>query len=78
VRIGRTGLPAGYVVTLWGSAIAAALVAWAAKLAVPALHPILTAIVVLGPYGAVFFGVTWLLGVPEAARALARLSPERR
>jgi len=78
VRIGRTGLPAGYVVTLWGSAIAAALVAWAAKLAVPALHPILTAIVVLGPYGAVFFGATWLLGVPEAVSALARVTREPR
>jgi putative peptidoglycan lipid II flippase len=77
-RIGRTGLPAGYVARLWGSAVAAAVVAWAAKLAAVAFHPIVTAILVLAPYGAVFFGMTWLLGVPEATAALARVTRERR
>jgi len=77
-RIGRTGLPASYVATLWVAAIAAAVAAWAAKLAVPAFHPIVTAIFVLAPYGVVFFGATWLLGVPEATAAFARVARARR
>jgi len=77
-RIGRTGLSPAYLGMLWGSALAGAAVAWAVKLAVPALHPIVTAIVVLGPYGVVFLGTTFALGVPEATRALHRLARGRR
>lgn len=76
-RIGRTGLPAAYVAQLWGSALAAAAAAWAVKLALPPLHPIVSAIVVLGPYGAVFLGATWLLGLGEARTALARIYNRR-
>ena len=53
-RIGRTGLPAAYVSKLWAAAAAGAAVAWAIKLAIPPVHPIVTAILVLGPYGVVF------------------------
>ena len=72
-RIGRTGLPVAYVAKLWASAVAAAAVGWAVKLALPPVHPIVTAIVVLGPYGIVFFGATLALGVGEASAALARV-----
>jgi putative peptidoglycan lipid II flippase len=72
-RIGRTGLPAVYVAQLWGSAIAGAAVAWGVKIALPSLHPILTALLVLGPYGIVFFAMTLVLRIPEASTALARL-----
>ena len=72
-RIGRTGLPAAYLARLWGSASVAAAVAWGAKLATPALHPIVTAILVLGPYGAVFVAMTLALRVPEATTALGRI-----
>jgi putative peptidoglycan lipid II flippase len=71
-RIGRTGLPAAYVARLWGSAFVAAAVAWAVKLAIPALDPILTAALVLGPYGLVFLLMTLALRVPEASTAVAR------
>jgi putative peptidoglycan lipid II flippase len=77
-RIGRTGLRAPYVVQLWGSAMAAAALAWAVKLALPPLHPIVTAIVVLAPYGAGFLAATWLLGIGEATTALARVARSRR
>ena len=52
-RIGKTGLPASYVVTLPGSSAAAgAAVAWGIKLALPAMHPDhVAAALVLGPYG---------------------------
>jgi putative peptidoglycan lipid II flippase len=77
-RIGPTGLPAAYVASLWGSALAAAAVAWAVKLALPPLHPIVTAALVLAPYGVVFFGAAAALSVPEASVALERVITRRR
>jgi putative peptidoglycan lipid II flippase len=71
-RIGQTGLPAEYVARLWGSALVAAAVAWAAKLAIPTVHPILTAALVLGPYGLVFLSMSLALRIPEASTAVAR------
>ncbi len=72
-RIGRTGLPAAYVAQLWGRRSPRAAVAWGVKLALPPLHPVVAAILVLGPYGAVFFAMTLALRIPEASSALARL-----
>ena len=77
-RIGRTGLPVDYVVKLWAAASAGAAVAWAAKIAVPALHPVVTAVLVLGPYGIVFFGAALALRIPEASIALGRFARPRR
>lgn len=78
-RIGRTGLPLDLILKLWGSALAAAGVAWAVKIRAPvALHPIATAVLVLGPYGLVFFAATRLLRVSEAEAALGRLIRLRR
>ena len=76
-RIGRTGLPAPYVAQLWGAALAAAAAGWAVQLVLPPLHPILGAIAVLGPYGAVFLIVTWLAGIGEATTMLARITGRR-
>lgn len=73
-RIGRTGLPAAYVAQLWGSAVVAAAVAWGLKLAMPPLHPVVTAVIVLGPYGVVFLAATILCRVPEASTAVGRLT----
>jgi putative peptidoglycan lipid II flippase len=73
-RIGRTGLPSEFVVKLWIAAVAAAAVAWGVKMLVPALHPILTALVVLGPYGLVFFGTAFAFRIPEAAAAFGRIA----
>jgi putative peptidoglycan lipid II flippase len=73
-RIGRTGLPVSFVAELWGAAAAAAAVAWAIKLAMPIAHPISAAVVILGPYGVIFFAVTFALGVPEASSTIGRLS----
>jgi putative peptidoglycan lipid II flippase len=66
-RIGRTGLSAGYVGRLWGSAAVAAGVAWAIKAALPPLHPAVAAAVVVIPYGLVFLGSTSALGLREAS-----------
>jgi putative peptidoglycan lipid II flippase len=72
-RIGTTGLPASYVVKLWSSAIAGAAVAWGLKLALPAMHPIIAAVVILGPYGLVYVGATFALNVPESAHTIGSI-----
>jgi putative peptidoglycan lipid II flippase len=77
-RIGRTGLPAEYVAKLWGSAMTGGAVAWAVKLALPILHPAITAAVVLGAYGLTFLMATFVLRLPEASAALARVARLRR
>ena len=76
-RIGRTGLPAGLVAKLWGSALVAASAGWGAKLAIGDRHPVLAAAAILAPYGAAYLGMTWLLGVEECAGALRRLKRSR-
>jgi putative peptidoglycan lipid II flippase len=77
-RIGRTGLDAGYVARIWAAALFAAAVAWIVKLRVPTVHPIVTALLVCGSYGAVFLAVTIALRVPEAKSAAERLARFRR
>jgi putative peptidoglycan lipid II flippase len=74
-RIGRTGLAVGYVAKLWISALAGAAIAWGFKPASAGLHPLVTAVVVLGPYGLVFVAATLALRIPEASNALARFGP---
>jgi putative peptidoglycan lipid II flippase len=72
-RIGATGLPNQYTLTLWAGALVAAAVGWAVKLSLPRLHPVLTALFVLGPYGLVFLGTMTALRVPETGGVLRKL-----
>lgn len=66
-RIGRTGLPLAYAARLWAAAVAAAGAAWAVKLLLPPLHPILTALFVLGAFGLVFLAAAAAIGIPEVS-----------
>jgi putative peptidoglycan lipid II flippase len=72
-RIGRTGLPASLVARLWLAAAAAAAVAWGVKTLVGPQPAIILAALTIVPYGAVYFGVTAALGVPEVRTVLGRL-----
>ena len=72
LRIGSTGVPTGYAAKLWVSAIAAGGVAWGVKLMLPAVHPVIVAVSVLGVYGLIFLLGTLALRIPEAAEALKR------
>jgi putative peptidoglycan lipid II flippase len=76
-RIGRTGLPSGYLARLWIAAGSGAAAAWALKVIMPPLHPVLTALVVLTPYGAVFLACTFALGLPEASNAVKPIRRSR-
>ncbi|HEU4563868.1 MAG TPA: murein biosynthesis integral membrane protein MurJ, partial [Gemmatimonadaceae bacterium] len=73
-RIGRSGLPASFVLSLWGAAAVGAAAGWAAKLAVGPVHPVLLAGVVLIPYGLVYFGIGAVLRIPEAGAVFARVA----
>ena len=76
-RIGHTGLPFDYIVKLWSAAIAGGIVAWLLKLTLPSMHPAISAVIILGPYGLVFLGATFLLRVSEASSAVSRLLRRR-
>ncbi|HUR34252.1 MAG TPA: murein biosynthesis integral membrane protein MurJ [Vicinamibacterales bacterium] len=72
-RIGSTGMPAAYVASLWGAAIAGGAVGWLVKWRVPPLHPVLHGAAVLVPYGLTYFAVALVLRVPEAAATIRRV-----
>jgi putative peptidoglycan lipid II flippase len=72
-RIGSTGLPAPFVAKLWTAAAVAAAAAWAVKLGIGRHNPILAGIAILGPYGAVYFGMTYLMRVEECAGMVRKL-----
>jgi putative peptidoglycan lipid II flippase len=69
-RIGSTGLRVSRAVKLWGAALLAVAVAWGVKLALGPRHPWITAAAVLGPYGAIYLGATYLMGVARYRRTL--------
>ncbi|MGZ8846861.1 MAG: lipid II flippase MurJ, partial [Pyrinomonadaceae bacterium] len=71
-RIGRTGLPAAYMIKLWLAAVAAAGLAWVIRLAIGPRHPAIVAALVLLPYGLAYFGLASLLRVSEANAVVAR------
>jgi putative peptidoglycan lipid II flippase len=72
-RIGRTGLASSFVIGLWSAAVAAAALGWAVKLSLAPSNPILAAVVILGPYGLTYLGVTYLFGLPEVHAVVRRL-----
>jgi putative peptidoglycan lipid II flippase len=72
-RVGSTGMPMAYVATLWAAAAAAAVLAWAVKLALPPLHPVIVAAAVLTPYGLGYFGATLAMHIPEAQATVRRV-----
>ncbi|HJU56464.1 MAG TPA: murein biosynthesis integral membrane protein MurJ [Pyrinomonadaceae bacterium] len=71
-RIGRTGLPAPFLLKLWTAALVAASIGWGIKLVVGVNRPVWTAIAVLGPYGVSYFVLTSVLGLPEAGTVVGR------
>jgi putative peptidoglycan lipid II flippase len=72
-RIGPTGLALTYVATLWAGAAVAAAAAWGVKLALPSLHPALTAAAVLGSYGLAFVAIAAVFRIPEVRVLRGRL-----
>lgn len=80
-RIGRTGLPREYLAKVWFAAVAGSAAGWAIEHYVGRHKLILVAVLVLAPYGLVYFAATWLMGLVEArayfGRFIAALGPRK-
>jgi putative peptidoglycan lipid II flippase len=76
-RIGRTGLPPSFMLKLLVGALTGAAVAWSVKLSLPAMHPVLKAVAVLGPYGLAYFGITAAFRIPEISSVISRFHRRR-
>ena len=72
-RIGVTGAPAGLLARLWGSAAIGAAAGWILKPMVAPHGTVVSAIVVLGVYGVLYFAATYAMGVEECAGTVRRL-----
>jgi putative peptidoglycan lipid II flippase len=64
-RIGRTGVPAPYLAKLWTAAFAAAAIAWLIHHYFRHHSAKLAAVVVLTPFGLLYFAATLALGLSE-------------
>ena len=72
-RIGETGLPFSLGLRLWSAAFVAAAVGWGIKSALPVMHPIVRAVLILLPFGVAYFGFALVFRVAEARRVFARV-----
>jgi putative peptidoglycan lipid II flippase len=73
-RIGPTGVPLSFTSKLWLSAAVSAGVAWGLRLLLGEMHPIVAALLVLTPYGLLYFALTSLWGVPESRAVVGRFT----
>jgi len=71
-RIGETGVPAGLLARLWGAAAIGAAAGWALKPMVAARGSVVSAAVVLGVYGVVYFAGTFVMRVEEFENMVRR------
>ena len=74
-RIGATRLQGGLVGRIWLAAGLAAAAGWLVRAALPPMHPIPLAALVLGVFAIGYFALGVVLGVPEARALVRRLSP---
>lgn len=72
-RIGSTGVPGGFVGTLWASAAVAVAAGWGVRTLTTHQNRFVGPVVVLATYGVVYLAMTLAVGVPEARTALARI-----
>lgn len=73
-RIGDTGLPVAYALSLLGAALAAGGAAYVVKISLTDLHRVLLAVAALGTFALVYGGVTLALGIPEARALIEKVS----
>jgi putative peptidoglycan lipid II flippase len=71
--IGQTGVPAIYLIKLWGAAIVGAAAGWSIKVELGTHNPLFVAAVVLPCFGVSYFAVTAALRVPELYEILGSL-----
>jgi putative peptidoglycan lipid II flippase len=69
-RIGPTRSDWGLLARLWLAAAAGVAAGWLVRAALPPLHPIPAAVLILGVFGGTYLGGAALLGVPQARRLM--------
>lgn len=69
MRIGAVEVPPAVLTRLWAAAALAGVAGVLANRVMTGLHPVLTAVVVVGVFGAAYLGVTRVLGVDSARTA---------
>jgi putative peptidoglycan lipid II flippase len=72
-RIGRVPVGGGAAARAWLAALAAAAAAFALHHYAPIRQPVVSGVVVLGVYGALYLGLARALGLPEARQIVARM-----
>lgn len=72
-RVGGAGAGRAFLLRLGLAALVAAAAGRVLDGVLPTMHPIVTAVVVLGAFGALYFGTAHLLGVKEALRPVRRI-----
>ena len=72
-RIGHTGVPLDFMSKLWAAGLTAGTAGWAVRHFLDRHSPIALAILVLVPYGIVYFAITSVLGVSEAQTFFRKL-----
>ncbi len=72
-RIGSVGIGAGTTVRLYGAALIAGAVARAIDWLLPDLSPILVGMLVVGPFGVLYFVLAHAFGLPEASSVVRRV-----
>lgn len=77
-KIGRSEFPAAYFARLWLAAVMAAAVGWGIKLALHPQRPLIAAVLILLPYGAVYLACTAMFGVEQAGGLVRRLFSKSR
>lgn len=71
-RIGPSGAPPAYLISLWAAALLAAAAGLGIQHFLPFRSPVLRAVLVLGPYGVLYFVLTMAFGLGEAREGLQR------
>jgi putative peptidoglycan lipid II flippase len=73
-RIGRIDFALGYFLRLWIAAGISAALAWGIRLATHTQRPIVTAVLVLIPYGLAYLVLTAMLGINQAGTLIRRFA----
>ena len=71
-RIAAPGVAPGYLLRLWAAAATGALLGLGVWSVTPDWHPVLRAVVVLGPFGLTYLAITAALGLAEARSLIRR------
>jgi putative peptidoglycan lipid II flippase len=71
-RIGPVRSDWGLLARLWMAAMVGVVAGWLVRSALPPLHPIAGAVLILGVFGGTYLAGAALLGVPQARRLLRR------